>query len=259
MNTIPIDAIDPEAQHRQWHAHYEYHLDILPPLMEILVMMSLPSIQAARTDKIVVSGGGYIENVPILDGPSPIADALYVWGFVVGYVRQVTHLLNVDVPVPHRPILPPLEGRALERVNADPLLARRHALMLTGWLADHADRIVMLHTVQDAEDRLFAELRHLRARYGVSPHPRRTLQVCDVCGTRAVSLRWIDGPSGSPKPLRAAVCRNCGETRLAPSDDATRPHRAGDSIALSEACEAGDHAGCGSLHCECGCGHRSAA
>jgi len=256
--TIPLEAIDPEAQHREWLAQYEYHLDILPPLMEVLVVMSLPSIPAARTDKIVVSGGGFIDNVPIVDGASPMTDAVDVWGMVARYVRHVTQLLNADVDVPFRPTLPPLEGRALDRVNPDPLLARRYALMLAGWLADHADQIVAFHELQDDEDALFAELRRLRGRYGVSPRPRRTLEVCDVCGIRAVSLRWIDAPDGSPKPVRAAVCRHCGETRLAPSDDATRPHRAAHVI-LTEECETGDHGSCGSLHCECPCGHRSAA
>ena len=57
-----------------------------------------------------------------------------------------------------------------------------------------------------------AEIRRLRGRYGVTPKPRTPREMCTTCGRRDVVAAWASDPSGSPKPIRVARCRSCGET-----------------------------------------------
>lgn len=261
MSMLTTEDVE-DQQRRAWEAHFTYHLDILPPLMEALVWLVLPSVPVSRGgsqfDRPQITGGGYFDVVPVTDGRTSMTDAIGVWERVAEYVTRITVRLNLPVRAPWAPILPPLWGPWLSRVNPDPLLARRHALMITGWLADHTDQIITFHELQESEDALFFELRALRARYGVSPRPRRPREICGVCGTRAVTVQWVPAKDGSPKPVRAAVCSNCGDTHLAPAEDAHRPHRAA-RVILTEACETGHHDKCTSMHCECSCRHRSAA
>lgn len=220
--TIPIDVIDPATAADQWHRQYEHHLDLLAPVMDAIITETLPRITAARTGTGRITGGGHVDNMtPFLqafdqskhgngtNAGGATADATALWWDVIDYVRAVTAWINVDVAVPWAPHLPPTWD---PRPDADPLTARALALTTAGWLIDRAHLIQPIRELDEAQDHLFTEIRHLRGRYGVTPRPRRPAARCVICGTRTVTVTWVDGPNGSPKPVRAARCRTCGQT-----------------------------------------------
>lgn len=230
-----------EQASREWHRSFEYHLDIVPPLIEVIVWMTLPSIPVSRGgsrfDKIQITGGGYFDNIPDeIPGDAAAHDARELWEWVTRYAAAVAEWIK-----PTRP-LPSLDTKP----NPDPLSARSVALLAVGWLIDHADQVHDVPELDEHTDAMFTDIRRLRGRYGVFPRPRRQLERCDVCGERQVEFRWADNPNGSPKPVRVGRCRTCGETyEVAP------PAPRLVSVVISEACEAGEHALCESMHCQC--------
>lgn len=222
MSTITI--IDTDATHRQWVKEFTWHLDLVPVLMDVLIDATLPPIPVgggSRFDKDQITGGGYRDNMTILDrfivgdhglidNRPAAADATALWEWLTGYTAAVSSWLNHDVPVPYAPDLPPANTR---RPNADPLTARGLALVTVGWLIDRADRIAPLVELESHRDAMFTLIRQLRGRYGVFNHPRRARpNICQVCGKRAVVLDWLEGANGSPKPVRGGKCLECGQT-----------------------------------------------
>lgn len=215
-SVIPLEAIDPDAQHRKWRKQFEWHLDQIPPLMETMGMLRLPSLQASRLDQVRVSGGGYVDNVPIQDGGVSV-DAEHIWAMLVEYVKAVTAWLNVGVAVPFQPVLPPLArmGRdwTAPRVDADPLSARRMAFEAIAWLIDHADDIEPIGELDEFREQLFTEIRRTRGRYRSAGTARRARpRVCGVCGECAVLVDWVTLANGSPKPIQVGRCKVCGAT-----------------------------------------------
>lgn len=224
MNVLTL--IDVEQPHRAWVAAFTWHLDLVPALLEVLVDATLPQIpvgNGSRFDKDQISGGGYRDNMQILDRfligddgtltqTGAAADATELWDWLTQYTAGVASWLNHDVPVPYalNPAnLPPINAR---RPDADPLTARGLALITIGWLIDHADEIAEFHELDEHREAMFALIRRLRGRYGVFSHPRRARPtICQVCGERAVVIDWIDGANGSPRPVKGGKCRNCGQ------------------------------------------------
>lgn len=268
MTTIPVDAIDPAAAHDRWVHEYEWHLDLVPPIMDALITATLPSIRANRTDKIIVTGGGPVDNMTaflrgidvatdgrLVDGGAA-ADALTLWWDFVDYLQAATAWINLDVAVPIAPDLPPLAGdfRAWvsRRPDPDPLIARRVAFASIAWLIDHAGQVAAFEQLEESREGLFAEVRRMRSRYGVMPHTRRPRAVCTTCGERAVTVTWIDNPNGSVKPIRAGKCRRCGEQYLDTTEPVQRPHTA-PNVVLSTPCSELLHEACRSVHCACRC------
>ena len=212
----PLDAIDPDATARRWRHEFEYHLDLLAPVMDAVVMMTLPQIPVSRGgsrfDRDQVTGGGYVDTMAALDhmtvtGDGQIVaagaarDATDLWGMVVEYTEAVVAWTT------------PGEAPALERKpNPDPLSARGIALTTAGWLIDHADAARSIEPLEPYREELFALIRRLRGVYGVSPAPRKPRARCTTCGQRAVAVTWVDGANGSPRPVQVGKCRVCGET-----------------------------------------------
>lgn len=218
-----LTILDPDAAHRHWVAEFTWHLDLVPVLMDVLVDATLPPIPVglgSRFDKEQLTGGGYRDNMTILDrfivgehglvDSRPAAnDADELWQWLTGYTTGVSTWLNHDIPVPYAPDFPPHMDR---RPNADPLTARGLALITVGWLIDRAARIEPLTELDAHREEMFALIRSLRGRYGVFNHPRRARPtLCTTCGERAVIVDWIDGENGSPKPVRGGKCTKCGE------------------------------------------------
>lgn len=243
MRIAPLDVLDSDAQHREWVRSFEYHLDLLPPLMEVLVWMTIPGISASRFDQIKVAGGGDVYDIAALLATgvetASSEDAVFLWADVVEYVRRVEASITPGRPAPELSPKP----------NPDPLLARSIALTTIGWLIDHADQIAYLRDDEEREH-LFGEIRRQRGRYGVFSTARRPRGRCAVCGEAKVSIVYVNAPNGSPKPVRVARCSNCGHTEGLPEPVAVvRQERA----TLSEACADLKHTSCESVHCECGC------
>lgn len=239
---VPVDAIDPERALREWVKRYTYHLDLLPPLMEVLIWMTIPSIRASATDQVKITGGGFVDNVKVVDPTAgPAADATYLWDMVVDYVHAVGEWITPARPAP----------ALSQKPDADPLLARGHALETAGWLIDHAALIAGVRELDEFEEVMFEEIRRLRARYGVFSTARRPKERCSLCGELAVTLVWVDGKNGSPKPVRASRCGNCGDVRTDLPEVVVEARVR--SRTLSEACAASMHELCESVHCDCEC------
>lgn len=215
--------IVPDASHREWVRSFEWHLDIVPPLIDALVEATLPRIPVSRGgsrfDKDQITGGGHIDNMQILDHFDVIgdgrlvaggaaADARDLWAWLTGYTTACSAWLNRDVCAPWAADLPPVAPR----VNADPLSARGEALVTVGWLIDRAARIAEFPELEHHREEMFALIRRLRGQYGVFNHPRRARPaLCHVCGERRVFVDWVDAGTGSPKPVRAGKCKSCGQ------------------------------------------------
>lgn len=210
--SIPIDAIDPEAASLRARRQFEHHLDLLPPVMDAIVTTTLPAIRAEQVEKRV-SGGGHVDNMTMFlhafdqtsrgDGVGAggaTRDAAELWWMVVDFTQAAAAWIGQPPP------------NLSARPDADPLTARGVALTTAGWLIDRWELIEPVHELDGARDSLFQTIRRMQGRYGVFANPRRPRARCAVCGLLAVTVTWIDGPNGSPKPIQAARCRNCGQT-----------------------------------------------
>jgi hypothetical protein len=258
--TIPLDAIDPEVHTLRWRRSFEHHLDLVPPVMDAVVSATIPHIPAGRFDQDKVTGGGVVDNMTAflrgvdVDDTGRItdvgaaADAQHLWWWVVSFTRAVLSNVKVVRSVPDLP----------EKPNADPLTARADALLIIGWLIDHADQIEQLTVYQDDIDEMFQEIRHLRGKYGVHERPRRPRARCAICGTVSVVVTWVDGPHGSPKPVKAGKCRECGQEYREPVEPVNEVHTGGREV-LSPECADLMHEMCKSMHCECHCHELRAA
>lgn len=216
--SIPLN-FDPER--REWRREFEWHLDIVPALMDTLVSLTLPTIPVSRGgsrfDKLQITGGGYIDNVPLdrfdvtADGAivaaGAEADARELWSWLVEYTGAVAEWLGESCPT--------LEPAP----NADPLLARSIALTTVGWLIDRADLIEPISELESHRVEMFTLIRRLRGLYGVHRHPRRVRARCGTCGARAVVVDWVDAVNGSPKPEQVGKCRMCGQVYRTEGDE----------------------------------------
>ncbi|MEV8023681.1 hypothetical protein [Microbacterium sp. NPDC080220] len=200
MSAIPVDAIDPEAGYREWVARYLWHVDQLPHVIDYSDsgVLAPVRLKASRTDQIRVSGGGYIDNVPVADGPGA-RDNRAIWDALRAYLVAAASHLGVEAP-----ILP-------ATVPGDAELARQWAYAANEWLAAIVEHLLDWPDLTALEERLFGLIRRARRRQGgaavVTTAP---LELCETCGAREVQIDWLDGPGGAPVLSRA--CRVCGET-----------------------------------------------
>lgn len=254
--SIPIEAIDPEAASLRWRRSFEHHLDLLPPIMDAIVTGTVPSIRASVTDKVMVSGGGPVDNMTAflaafdqsthgegISAGGAAADAKHLWWQVVDYTQAVAEWIGQPAPA------------LTAKPDADPLTARGIALTTAGWLIDRWHLIEPIHELEETREGLFVEIRRMQGRYGVHPHPRRPRARCATCGALRVVVTWVDNPNGSPKPVKAGKCLNCGQTYDEAPQAAVGAYGTPTRVPMSEACADLVHEGCRSVHCECPCGH----
>lgn len=196
--TIPLDAIDPDALYRQWVDKFLWHVDQLPNVVEATgtLRMARTSVRAAPLRERV-SGGGYVDNVPVVDGPES-RNARAVWAALRSYLVVAASRTGIEAPV-----LP-------ANVPDDVELARQWAYAANRWLAD------IVHEIQDwpdlsaLEEQLFSLIRRARGR-GEAPTVRRVrAELCSLCGEAGVHVDWVDGADGLPQLMRA--CGVCGQT-----------------------------------------------
>lgn len=228
---IPANAIDPDAEHREWRRAFEWHLDQIPPLIETMGVLATPGIGVSRGgsrfDKVQITGGGYYDNVLIRDvrvessgrivDAGTTGDQAQLWAELVEYSRAVTAWINHEIPAPYAPDLPDIAHDRRQwvapRPPADTWLARSLALTLVGWLIDHIDQVQQLEQLTEYQEAMFARIRRMKGRYrGASTVRRARPRLCATCGERAVIVDWIDAGNGSPKPIQSGICRVCGKT-----------------------------------------------
>ena len=66
-----VDAIDPEAAYERWRQWYLWHVDQIPHVIDYVggSIIAIGRLKPSRLDQLRVSGGGYIDNLPVADGP----------------------------------------------------------------------------------------------------------------------------------------------------------------------------------------------
>lgn len=209
----PASAIDQEAIYREWARQYEWHIDQIPALLETLVQMLQPTIRASVTDKILITGGGYRDNVPVTDRGRPgLYDAISLWFALREYVKAVGMLAG-ECPAPgrHGALWSGTTGIG----DVTPAVAREVGFTATAWLADRLPALAGWNQLSPLEEELFHLIRRTRARYRDTSTVRRARpRLCTTCGEVAVNVDWVDAGNGSPKPVQVGRCRRCGATYM---------------------------------------------
>lgn len=214
-----LQIIDPDAVHDQWVREHEWHLELVPAIIDALVEATLPQIPVSRAgsrfDKEQITGGGFYDTTPAVhfdydthagvQPTGPAADAQELWLELVTYLDAAVQV--VMTPTRRSPAVG-------YRVNADPLTARGEALVTIGWLIDHGEQIAAAPVLAKEPEELFTLVRRLRGRYGVFNSPRRRKpEACEVCGEYQVRSVWIASRTG-PRSVEVKRCSTCGnETR----------------------------------------------
>jgi hypothetical protein len=174
-----------------------YHVDQLPLVIEPTGYLMIPSLKASRTDQVKITGGGYVDNVPIVDGPGAKRTRA-VWHALRAYLGAASSAIGVEAPV-----LP-------ATVPDDVTLARDWAYAANQWLADVVHMINDHPDLAALEESLFGLIRRAAGRRPETGTVRRNPpEWCGVCGTEAVLVDWINGPDGQPVLTRA--CQHCGD------------------------------------------------
>lgn len=193
--TIPLDAIDPEAHYRQWVDRFLWHVDQLPNLVETTgtIALAVRGIRAAPLTERV-GGGGYIDNVPLVDGPES-RNARAVWDALRGYLVVASSRLGLESPMLPRGLPDDVE------------LAREWAYAANAWLSDVVHEIEDWPDLNELEEQLFRLIRRARTRLDLRPARRSPAELCVRCGEAGVLVDWIDGPDG--QALLSKVCVVC--------------------------------------------------
>ncbi|MDQ1174190.1 hypothetical protein QE430_002497 [Microbacterium testaceum] len=192
--TIPIDAIDPEAGYRQWVEQYLWHVDQLPNVVQAVgtIAMAPQSLRAAQLRERV-SGGGFIDNMPVVDGPE-FRNAAAVWHALRAYLNTAASRLGVEAPA--IPVMLPDE----------PDVARQWAFVANEWMAAWVEHILSWPDLAEREGELFRLIRRARTRLDTGTVRRARPAVCELCGEAGVTVDWEEGPDG-PALIRA--CQVC--------------------------------------------------
>lgn len=191
--TIPLDAIDPEAGYRQWVDQYLWHIDQLPNVVEATGTVAMaPQMLRAAQLRERVSGGGFIDNMPVVDGPES-RNAAAVWQALRAYLAVAGSRIGVEAP-----LLPP-------QLPDDLDLARRWAYAANEWLAALVESILDWPDLAALEAELFRLIRRARTRLDTGTVRRARPAVCDTCGESGVVVDWVNGPDGV-----AALVKSCG-------------------------------------------------
>jgi len=216
-------AIDPDAAHDQWMREHEWHLELVPSILEALVESTLPQLPVSRGgsrfDRDQITGGGFYDTTPTVHfdydryagviAQGGAADARELWDELIDYYSAAVSVVAKPTRIPPTVSIKP---------DADPLTARGEALITIGWLIDHGEQIAAAPTLAKEPEDLFVVIRHLRGRYGVFNSPRRRKpETCTVCGEYQVRSVWVGSRIG-PRSVEVKRCRTCGnETREEPT------------------------------------------
>lgn len=192
---IPLDAIDPDAAYQQWVDQYLWHIDQLPNVIETAgtIVAATRGIRAAPLRERL-TGGGYIDNIPLVDGPEA-RNARAVWEALRAYLIVATSRIGVEAPA-----LPAALPNELDA-------ARDWAYAANAWLADVVYDIRDWPDLNELEQHLFRLIRRARRRLDATTTRRGRPEICTRCGEPGVLIDWIDGPDGHA--LLSKVCVIC--------------------------------------------------
>ncbi|MFJ4174023.1 hypothetical protein [Microbacterium sp. NPDC089696] len=188
----------------RWVRRFEWHLDQLPGILEVLRADS-SGLKAARLSERVSGGGGPARlpfNVDLVDTTDDL------WAAVIEYTSEVAERLGETVTdaVTWR-----RSGAAVGLSSAvTGYQARVLAFAVVRWLTERSEEISGL-PMNDAEDHLFGMIRRLRVQYMLPPVERPSRRrTCEACGERAVAAEWVSDALG--RGVLVVECRDCGES-----------------------------------------------
>lgn len=188
----------------RWVRRFEWHLDQLPGILEVLRNDS-SSLKSSRYDSVRVSGSREQTPLPFKVDLVDAADDL--WAAAIEYSTEVAERIGLSLTTAASWRTSSGAMGLSSRVTG--YQARVVAFELIAWLIKHAEAIAGL-PMNDAEDHLFGLIRRLREQYMLASveRPSRRRE-CTVCGERAVAAQWVTGDNGRAELL--AECRRCGE------------------------------------------------
>lgn len=204
--TIPFDAIDPDAAYREWVDRFLWHVDQLPALVETTGTIAL-AVRGVRASQLTerVTGGGFYDNIPLVDGPES-RNARAVWNALRGYLVVAASRLGLEAPA-----LP-------AGLPDDVELAREWAFAANAWLSDIVYEIRAWPDLDEREEHLFRLIRRARGRLELHTTRRARPELCVRCGEVGVTVDWIDGPDGQDRLSK--VCVVCRSTYTPAAADA---------------------------------------
>lgn len=193
---VPLDAIDPEIAYQQWVDQFLWHVDQLPVVIETAgtIVAVNRGIRAAPLRERL-SGGGYVDNIPLVDGPES-RNARAVWDALRGYLVVAASRLGVEAPQ--------LPAGLPGEVDA----AREWAYAANAWLSDIVDDIRDWPDLNELEHHLFRLIRRARTRLDTTTARRTRPELCTRCGEAGVLIDWITAPDGTAQLSKTCViCR----------------------------------------------------
>lgn len=183
-----------ERGFEEWKAQYLWHVDQLPNVVQAVgtVAMAPQRLRAAQLRERV-TGGGFIDNIPVVDGPE-FRNAAAVWHALRAYLTTAASRLGVEAPA-----LPAL-------LPDEPDLARRWAFVANEWMAAWVDHILSWSDLAEREGELFRLIRRARTRLDTGTIRRAPAELCELCGEEGVTVDWEEGPNG---PALIHACQIC--------------------------------------------------
>lgn len=197
MNDVEGLLTEDEAAERgfqEWRAQYLWHVDQLPNVVQAVGTVAMaPQMLRAAQLRERVSGGGFIDNMPVVDGPES-RYAAAVWHALRAYLTIASSRLGVEAPA--------LPTSLPDDVDA----ARRWAFIANEWMAAWVDHLLEWSDLAAAEGELFRLIRRARTRLETGTVRRARPETCEVCGEDAVTVDWADGPDGA---VLVKSCQSC--------------------------------------------------
>ena len=196
MSLVPLDAIDPDAAYQQWVDRFLWHVDQLPTVIETagtVVAVSRGLRAAPLRERL--SGGGYVDNIPLVDGPES-RNARAVWDALRGYLVTAASRLGMESPQ--------LPAALPDDVD----ISRDWAYAANAWLSDIVYDIRDWPDLSALEEQLFRLIRRARTRLDTSTARRARPELCTRCGENGVLVDWITAPDGTAQLSKiCVVCR----------------------------------------------------
>ncbi len=197
-----LDLVDLDTA--RWVRRFEWHLDQLPGILEVLRADAIP-LKSARYDSVRVSGSR--EHAPLPFKVDLIDTADDLWAAVIEYTTEITEHLGATFTDTVTWRTRGGAGGLSSRITG--YQARVLGFEVIQWLTAHATSIAAL-PLNDAEDHLFTMIRRLRAQYMLAPVERPSRRrTCTTCGEQSVAAGWVDV---NDRPVMVAECRRCGAT-----------------------------------------------
>lgn len=169
------------AQQR-WVKRYSWHMKSIPQLLQLSRDAVTPGIQAARYDRVIVSGSHDVMRLPFEAGALDTADEL--WALLVLYSREVAYLIGGSSPAALRSrVWSTSEPQGLP-ANIDGMQAWVLAEEVVQWLVQRALTVLEFAQLEDTEEHLFARVRKYRKQLQLEDQP--AAELCYFCGQRAV-------------------------------------------------------------------------